>query len=96
MAMRLMKIAIPELKNIHGEYLWTQTIRDAKSGESAGAPVWYDANNSDGRGIGDRSDYYHSKKFEKNCCIYYFIYSVKDDIKEWVGVGYEKEKRKRL
>ena len=31
-----------------------------------------------------------------NCCIYYFIYSVKDDIKEWVGVGYEKEKRKRL
>ena len=66
MAMRLMKIAIPELKNIHGEYLWTQTVRDTKSGESAGAPVWYDANNSDGRGIGDRSDYYHSKKFEKN------------------------------
>ena len=66
MAMRLMKIAIPELKNIHGEYLWTQTVRDTKSGESAGAPVWYDANNSDGRGTGDRSEYYHSKKFEKN------------------------------
>lgn len=69
--MKVLKLAIPELKTVKGDYFWhSVTVPSGKSGSGktdlAGAPVWYDKDKTEGRGTGEQSDTYNVYMYEKN------------------------------
>jgi hypothetical protein len=66
-ASKLLKKAIPELASINGTYFWSDGFGNMVGDElqMGSAPVWYDARNPYGRGIGDISDQYHDLQYQK-------------------------------
>lgn len=70
----LLKKALPEAKvNEKGFTFWESEDKQVKSevnGEvklvHGSVPVWYDKNDDFGRGIGERSESYHTRRFENN------------------------------
>ena len=70
----LLKKALPEAKvNEKGFTFWESEDKQVKSevnGEvklvHGSVPVWYDKNDDFGRGIGERSEGYHTRRFENN------------------------------
>ena len=68
---KLMKLAIPEIGMIRGEYFWPKDGSEVVGyGEDAevkhgSVPIWYDPNEIKGRGIGDRNENYYSMKYER-------------------------------
>lgn len=70
----LLQHALPEAKvNDSGFTFWESEDRQVKSnvgGEvkltHGSVPVWYDKNNDFGRGIGERDEGYHNRRFENN------------------------------
>lgn len=70
----LLRKALPEAKvNDNGFTFWESEDKQIKSSVNGeiklthgSVPVWYDKNNDFGRGIGERDENYHNKRFENN------------------------------
>lgn len=67
-AQYLLSRAIPEMKSLNGSYFWHQASKHSHDGterQQMSVPVWYDAGDSRGRGVGEINRPFFAERHEK-------------------------------